>query len=133
MPNFSDELKKEKPEIEGYREKIEEVPSLRRGEEERGIAERKEVRKEKREEEKAVLKRKIEEAKLPKEAEFNALKEADKIREMEFQGQVNRLLDLAKTEGLAFAQKTAENIDKAGLLDLFHDRLIETGIYKDLE
>ena len=62
--------------------------------------------------------------------EVEALKEADKMREMKLEGKVNRLVDLAKVKNTIFAIKTAKKLNDACLLDLLHDKLVETGLIK---
>lgn len=134
MVNFTKEVKKEEetrgPEVERIeKEGIPEVPSKVE------VAKEKEevLRRKAPEEEREALKEKLEKIELPKEEKLEVLKEADRMREMQLEGKLNRLLDLAKTQSVPFAVKTAEQMNDACLLDLFHDKLIEKGLHKEPE
>ena len=56
----------------------------------------------------------------------NILKEAEKLRDIKFEGRkIDHLLNLARTKSVDFAIEVAKKTDDACLLDLFHDKLVE--------
>lgn len=136
-PNYSEEIKEEevkRPEEQKIEKKrAPEVPAGVGAMEEREDVLRRRKPTDEEEEEKEKLKQKLEKLELPKDTELEALKEADRMREMQLRGKLNRLLDLAKTQGVPFAVKTAEKMNDACLLDLLHDELIAKGLHKSLE
>ncbi len=56
-------------------------------------------------------------------------KEVKQIKDTEEKGKIYRLLNLAKEKGLFFAVTVAKKTDPY-TLDLFHDVIIEKGLYK---
>lgn len=60
------------------------------------------------------------------EEKINVLKEAEKLRDIKFEGRkIEHLLNLAQTKSVDFAIEVAKKTDDACLLDLFHDKLVE--------
>jgi len=60
------------------------------------------------------------------EEKINVLKEAEKLRDIKFEGRkIEHLLNLAQTKSVNFAIEVAKKTDDACLLDLFHDKLVE--------
>jgi hypothetical protein len=74
--------------------------------------------------------RELEKSALPARAKTQAQKQADDIRDQSEQGKVQRLLELAQTQGLAYAVEVVKKMDSPLLLDKFHDALVEDKIFK---
>ena len=61
--------------------------------------------------------------------ETEAQKQADKLREIKFEGRkLKHLMKLSQEKSPQFAVKTAQKAGDACLLDLLHDKLIEKGL-----
>ncbi|MEK9135046.1 MAG: hypothetical protein AAB451_02000 [Patescibacteria group bacterium] len=75
----------------------------------------------------------IEKIKLTPELKKEAVEEAVKIKELDNEGKVSRLLSLAKEKGLVFAVDVAKKIGDAYLLDSLHDSLIKEGRFREFE
>jgi len=58
--------------------------------------------------------------------------ESQKIKELDAEGKLRGLLDLAQTKGLPFSIIAAKAMDDPYILDIFHDLLIREGFYKNL-
>ena len=58
--------------------------------------------------------------------------ESQKIKELDAEGKLRGLLDLAQTKGLPFSIVAAKAMDDPYILDIFHDLLIREGFYKNL-
>lgn len=59
-----------------------------------------------------------------------AEEKAQKIKELDTEGKLRGLLDLAQTKGLPFSVTAARAMDDPYILDVFHDLLIRKGFYK---
>jgi len=69
-------------------------------------------------------------APISDEEKVDALKEAEKLRDIKFEGRkIEHLLGLAQGKGVAFAIEVAKKTDDACLLDLFHDKLVEKKLF----
>jgi len=65
------------------------------------------------------------------EGKLKALKEADKLRDMEHEGRkIEHLIDLVEKKGVDFAVEVARKTNDSCLLDLLHDKIIEKGLNK---
>lgn len=63
---------------------------------------------------------------------LKALKEADKLRDMEHEGRkIEHLMHLAEKKGVDFAIEVARKTNDSCLLDLLHDRIIEKGLQNE--
>lgn len=120
--------KKEKIE-EKEREKISERVAEEWYPEEKEVLEKKELT-EKEKEERERLKKEIEKEKLPYEVKIEIQKEAEMIKRKIARGKIKHLLDLAQTQGIAYAVEVARKMDDPYLLDIFHDILVKEGLYK---
>jgi len=120
--------KKEKIE-EKEREKISEKVVEEWYPEEKEVLEKKELT-EKEKEERERLKKEIEKEKLPYEVKIEIQKEAEMIKRKIARGKIKHLLDLAQTQGIAYAVEVARKMDDPYLLDIFHDILVKEGLYK---
>jgi len=66
------------------------------------------------------------------EEKLKALKEVDKLRDMEHEGRkIERLVELAEKKGVDFAIEVAKKTNDSCLLDLLHDKIIEKGLGKE--
>ncbi len=74
--------------------------------------------------------RELERDVLSAQARTRAQKQAADIRNQSEQDKIQRLLELAQTEGLAYAVEVAKKTDNPLLLDKFHDALVEDKIFK---
>jgi ribosomal protein S3 len=95
---------------------------------------------EEKEEKRSVLaEEKIIRDKLEKEVELmqtsspqlqdEAQKKAQDIKELDAEGKLKGLFDLAQSKGLPFAITAAQTMDDPYILDVFHDLLIKQGFY----
>ncbi len=66
---------------------------------------------------------------LKKESE----NKAKKIQYLGDEEKLKNLLDLAKNKGVAFAVKTASNMNDPFILDTFHDLLVKEGLWKNFK
>jgi hypothetical protein len=63
---------------------------------------------------------------------ISAIKKGDiQIKNLDTNGKIARLLDLAKEKGVDFAINVAKGLDDPYLLDILHDKIIEKGIHKE--
>ncbi|MCK4354863.1 hypothetical protein KAW43_00730 [Candidatus Parcubacteria bacterium] len=74
--------------------------------------------------------RELKKSALPQRAKTQAQKQADDIQDQSEQGKVQRLLELAQTQGLAYAVEVVKKMNSPLLLDKFHDALVEDKIFK---
>lgn len=139
MPNFPDEkINNKEANEQNYREKIDEKEGLKEVPFIEAIKEKQDYSTMQRaplkydDEEKMKLKQELEKIELPEREKLKAEKVADTMREMQLEGKLNRLFDLAGSQGVPFAIETARKINDACLLDLFHDKLIERGLHKKI-
>lgn len=79
------------------------------------------------------LEKEIAEAELTPELETEAKKKAEEIESLDEKGKLQRLLELAKEKGVAFAIGVAKDMKDPYTLDTFHDALIKDGLYKNFE
>jgi len=66
------------------------------------------------------------------ELEEEAKEEALKIKELNIEERLKRLLDIAKVKGMVMAVRVCKEMNDPYLLDLFHDTLASGGHYKSL-
>lgn len=67
------------------------------------------------------------------EEKLKALKEADKLRDMEHEPRkLEHLMHLAEKKGVDFAIEVAKKTNDSCLLDLLHDKIIEKGLQNEL-
>ena len=116
----------EKEPEEEYREKPS-YPEAVEGEGE--ILEKKELTEEEKEM-KGELEKEIEKIKLSPQTKVQAQKQADEMKKQTAQGKIQHLLDLAQSDGIAYAIEVAHKMDDPYLLDLFHDTLAKEGLFK---
>lgn len=81
-------------------------------------------------EEKQELEKEIEKIKLSPDEKVQAQKQADELKRQTAQGKIQHLLDLAQSQGIAYAIEVARKINDPYLLDLFHDTLAKQGLFK---
>jgi len=85
-------------------------------------------------EEKKLIKEKLEKEielmELNPKLQSNAQKKAKDVKELDAQNKLQKLLNLAQEKGIPFAVITARAMDDPFILDVFHDILIEKGLYK---
>lgn len=68
-----------------------------------------------------------------KKRRLQILKEADRIGEIKVESRkIEHLMQLVEKKGVDFAVEVAKKTNDACLLDLFHDKIIEKGLHKDL-
>ena len=72
----------------------------------------------------------LEKVKLSPQAKTQTQKQADDIKKESEQGKIQRLLEMAETQGLAYAVEVAKKMDSPLLLDKFHDVLAENKLFK---
>jgi len=86
------------------------------------------------EEEKEIIERLEKEVELMQESssqiEDEAKEKAQKIKELDAEGKLRGLLDLAQAKGLLFSIAAARAMDDPYILDVFHDLLIREGFYR---
>ena len=85
------------------------------------------------EEEQAIreqLRKEIEMMELSPELQDEAQRKAKKIEFLGEKEKLEHLMVLAKERGLEFAVNVAKNMNDPYVLDIFHDLLIEKGLYK---
>jgi hypothetical protein len=116
--------KKEK-EIE---EKFAEQPSIIKIEGVEGAREVKENKEEK--EAREEIAKELEKVKLSPQIKTQTQKQADDIKDESEQGKVERLLEIAETQGLVYAVEVAKKMDSPLLLDKFHDVLAQNKLFK---
>ncbi|MCK4520455.1 hypothetical protein KAT95_01125 [Candidatus Parcubacteria bacterium] len=109
-----------------YREEVFPKETLEEREE---ILEKKELTEQEKEARKEIEKE-IEKVKLSPQTKVQAQKQADDIKKGTVQGKIQHLLDLAQTQGLAYAVEVVRKMNDPYLLDLFHDTLAEEGRFK---
>ncbi|MGB2762048.1 MAG: hypothetical protein WBC21_00715 [Minisyncoccales bacterium] len=124
MEEFDKKIEKE-PGKE-YREEIFPKETIKKREE---ILEKKELTEEEKEVKKEIEKE-IEKVKLSPQAKVQARKQAEDIKKGTVKGKIQHLLDLAQSQGLAYAVEVARKMDDPYLLDLFHDTLAKKGLFK---
>ena len=76
------------------------------------------------------LEKEIEKIKLSPQTNVQAQKQADEMKKQTAQGKIQHLLDLAQSNGVAYAVEVARKLNDAYLLDLFHDTLAKQGLFK---
>lgn len=64
--------------------------------------------------------------------EEEAKEEASKIKSMNTEERLKRLLGIAEAKGMIMAVRVCREMDDPYLLDLFHDTLASNGYYKSL-
>ena len=109
-----------------YREEISPKETI----EKRGEVLEKEESTEKEKEIRKELEKEIEKVKLSSQTKIQAQKQAEDIKKGTVQGKIQHLLDLAQTQGLAYAVEVVKKMNDPYLLDLFHDTLAEEGRFK---
>jgi len=68
-----------------------------------------------------------------KEEKLKALKEVNRLRDMEHEGKkIEHLVGLAQKNGVEFAIEVARRTNDSCLLDLLHDKIVEKGLGKDI-
>lgn len=115
-------------EEKGVEEKFAERPSTVRVEGIEGTRE-KEADKEERETREEIA-AELEKVKLSPQAKAQTQKQADDIQKESEQGKIQRLLEMAEEQGLAYAVEVAKKMDNPLLLDKFHDILAENKLFK---
>jgi len=92
------------------------------------IAEKKEEGKEVLSEEEELIRKKIEREieliKTTKEEDEVIEKKAQKIKQLDAQAKIKKLLVIAKEDGVSFAVKIAQKLNDPYILDIFHDILV---------
>ena len=116
----------EKEPKEEYREKL---PVSEPEEGKKEILERKEITEEK-EKVRQELEKEIEKIKLSPQTKIQAQKQADELKKQTAQGKIQHLLDLAQSDGLAYAVEVVRKMNDPYLLDRFHDTLTKNGLFK---
>ena len=124
MEEFDKKIEKEPG--QEYREEISPKETIEEKEE---VLEKKELTEQEKEERKEMEKE-IEKVKLSPQAKVQAQKQADDIKKGTVQGKIQHLLDLAQSQGLAYAVEVVRKMDDPYLLDLFHDILAKEGLFK---
>jgi len=119
-------------------EKIEEVEKKKTPEEvvEELCSEKRELIKSREiltEEEKIIrkkLEQEVEKMELSPKLEQQAKVETRRIEELDEKGKLKKLLDIAEVKGLFFSINVAKNMEDPYVLDVFHDVLIKSELYK---
>ena len=123
-------FKKEEKESVSEKEEKSEPVAEELYEKKREELEKREVLKE----EEKVIREKLEEEikmiELVPELREESKQKASQIKNLDEEGKITRLLNLAKEKGVAFAVETARNMKDPYLLDVFHDVLAKDGLYK---
>ncbi|MCK4453740.1 hypothetical protein KAU51_00070 [Candidatus Parcubacteria bacterium] len=119
----------EKIEKEPGKEYREEISPKETIEEREEVLEKKELTETEKEARKE-LEKEIKKVKLSSQAKIQAQKQAEDIKKGTVQGKIQHLLDLAQTQGLAYAVEVVRKMDDPYLLDLFHDTLAKQGLFK---
>ena len=73
----------------------------------------------------------VETMQVDDDAKAQAASMAQSLAGVEEQEKLAKLLALAKQKGVIFAVKTAQKMNDPYVLDLFHDKLVEGGYYKE--
>ena len=94
--------------------------------------EKKSIENEKEEITKEKLEKEAEELNLSPELEEEVKEKAKQIKDLDEQGKIKRLLELAREKGVFFSIKTAKDMKDPYTLDALHDALAKDGLYKDL-
>jgi hypothetical protein len=77
------------------------------------------------------LRREVEMMELDDSTKAEAEKAKEKIEFLDEKDKIERLLDIARQKGLAFAIQVARKMNEPYLLDVLHDTLAREGFYKD--
>lgn len=78
------------------------------------------------------LEREIRTTKISPRLQDDVQKQAQQIRKLKAKGKIKKLLSLVQAKSLAFAVATAKAMNDPYVLDVFHDLLIESKLYKEL-
>ena len=76
------------------------------------------------------LEQEVEKMKLSPRLEQEAKVETRRIEELDEKGKLKKLLDVAEVKGLFFSISVARNMKDPYVLDVFHDVLIKSELYK---